>query len=98
MLTAYSPPVRCLCALAPDPLLAALEDLLLPYGDGLLERVDRLAAGVHRRTAVGRRDRDHDARLADRDVAGAVRHGDVQDVVATLHLVGDAGHLGLGHL
>src|SRR6185437_8550158 len=98
MFTAYSPCARRLRALAPDPLLAALEDFLLPHRYGLLERVDRLAAGVHRRAAVGRLDGADDARLADRDVACAVCHGDVEDVVAALHRLGNAGHLGLGHL
>ena len=51
-------PRACPCAdmsraLAPDPLLAALEDLLLPDRHGLLEGVDRLAAGVHRRRRGG---------------------------------------------
>src|SRR4029079_4218443 len=98
MFTAYSAPARCLCALAPDPLLAALKDLLLPHGHGLLQLVDRLAAGVHGRASVGRRDGDDDARLADRDMAGAVGHRDVWACMPSLDLVGDAGHLGLGHL
>src|SRR3954447_3791184 len=98
MLTAYPPPGGCLCALAPDPLLAALEDLLLPHGDGVLERVDDLAAGIHRGAAVSGRDGDDDARLADRDVARAVRNRDVEDLVAGLHPVRDARHLRLAPL
>ena len=36
----------------PDPLLAALVDLLLPQGHGLLERVDRVLAGGERILAM----------------------------------------------
>src|SRR6266487_994357 len=56
----------------PDPLLAARVHLFLPERDRLLERIDRLVAGVERRGPVGGRDGDHDARLPDLDAADAV--------------------------
>src|SRR5436189_1458814 len=67
-----------------DPFLAACVDLLLPQRNRLLERVDRLAAGLERCRPVRCRDGDDDARLADlyaadpvvdRDLAQPVRRG-----------------------
>src|SRR4051812_20755422 len=83
---------------APDPLLAALEDLLLPDGHGLLERVDRLPARLERGAAVRRGDRDRDARLADGHHADPVGHRHRHDLVTLPEPVGDPAHLRLRHL
>src|SRR4051812_6722480 len=82
---------------APDPLLAALVDLLLPERHALLERVDRVLAGGERVGPVRRRDGDHDARLADAHPADAVVDSYGAEVVARLQLAGDLGHDLLGH-
>src|SRR4051812_24867037 len=82
---------------APDPLLAALVDLLLPERHALLERVDRVLARCERVGAVRRGDGDHDARLADADPADAVVDGDRAELVAGLELGGDLGHDPFGH-
>src|SRR5205085_1299517 len=57
---------------APDPLLAALVDLLLPERHRRLESVDRLLAGGESGLPVWRRDGDQDAGLADLDPSDAV--------------------------
>src|SRR4051812_49076614 len=56
-----------------DPLLIAVgPDFLLPDGDLLFEGVDQPAAGLERLLAVRATDGDHDADLAQVEVADAV--------------------------
>src|SRR5215211_2898229 len=83
---------------APQPFLAALVDLLLPERHGLLEPVDRLAAGGQRVLPVRCRDGDHHARLADLDPADAVVDRDRAEVVFLLELGRELRDHVLGHL
>src|SRR6266511_5888092 len=52
-------------ALPTHPHFAVFEELFLPHRHRLLERVDVEAAGIEGFGPVGRRNRDHHARLAD---------------------------------
>src|SRR5205823_3689424 len=91
-------PVSARLRAPPEPLLAALVDLLLPERHRLLERVDRVLARRQRVVAVRRRDGDRDARLADLDPADPVVDRDRPELVPLLELGGDLGHHLLGHL
>src|SRR5436305_2355046 len=77
---------------APDPLLPALVDLLLPQRHLDLQAVDRVPAGRESVVAMRCRDGDDDARLADRDTADPVVDGDAAEVVPALQLVGQRCH------
>src|SRR5581483_7637876 len=85
-------------AASPEPFLAADVELLLPERDRLLERVDGLAAGVEGGGAVRRRDRDHDAGLADLDAADAVVDRHLRETVLRGQVGGQRLEHRLGHL
>src|SRR5262249_33357947 len=90
--------VRDLASLEAHPDLTVLEVLLLPDGDRLLERVDRVAAGLERVTSMGGRDGDQHARLPDLQPTHPVQHGDsLHAGPARMHRVADLAHLCLGH-
>src|SRR5882724_9579319 len=85
-------------ALQTHPHFAVFEELLLPHRYRLLERVDGEAAGVEGLGPVGRRYRDHHARLADLEPADPVhqRHPP-HPRPAPPHRRRDLSHLGRGH-
>src|SRR5439155_1236322 len=63
-------------ALQADPHLAVLEVLLLPHGDGALERVDRVATGLEGVAAVRGGHGDQHRRFADLEPADTMQHRD----------------------
>ena len=84
---------------ASQPLLAALVELFLPERNRLLERVDRLAAGVERgRRGAARRRRSR--RSARRSLRGRCDGGSRPSSEAVLRrqLLGEAAQHRLGHL
>src|SRR5216684_6703196 len=87
-----------LSRLQPYPDLAVLEVLLLPDRHRLLQGVDGEAAGLESLGAMGRRHRDHDARLADLQAADAVHERDPRDGgPAAPDGRADLAHLGESH-
>src|SRR2546426_12701720 len=88
---------RTLPSLQAHPDLAVLEVLLLPDGDRLLERVDRIPAGFEPVASMRGRDRDQHARLPDLEPAHPMQHGDaLHPRPACGHGVPDLAHLPLG--
>src|SRR5439155_23607651 len=85
-------------ALQADPHLAVLEVLLLPHGDGALERVDRVATGLEGVAAVRGGHGDQHGRFADLEPADTMQHGDAAHAgPASADGGADLPHLGLGH-
>src|SRR5262249_20876477 len=85
-------------SLQPDPDLPVLEVLLLPDGNGALESIDGVLAGVEGVLAMRRGDGDQDARLTDLQTADAVQDGDALDLGPPgADRIADLAHLRLGH-
>src|SRR5439155_17671506 len=84
--------------LEPHPDLAVLEVFLLPHRYRLLQRVDGEVARLEGLAAMGRRDGDHHARLADLEPPHAMHERQPRDVrPPDAHRRRDLPHLGLGH-
>src|SRR6266540_4026220 len=82
-------------ALQAHPHVAVFEELLLPHRQRRLERVDGEAAGVEGLGPVGRRYRDHHARLADLEPADPVHQRHPRPALPYRRR--DLSHLGRSH-
>ena len=82
-------------AIGPDG--AVGEKLLFPDGDGFLEGVNCVAAGIESGGAMRRADRDENAGFADFKASQAVDHGYAIDGVSGVEVSGDFLHFGQRH-
>src|SRR6266436_324044 len=89
--------VRWMRGLAADPDFAALEIFLLPDRDDFLEPIDREAAGLERLRPMGRRHRNRNRGLADRDHADAMLNRDTHYPPAFAGLTRQLAHLAERH-
>src|SRR4029077_8943762 len=66
-------------------------------GDGALERVDGIAAGIESGGAMGGADGDEPAGVADFQATEAVDDGEAMNFELLANLSADFAHLGVGH-